>query len=467
MREGSSIKWYITDENVKKVLEAQDFEPKRGYKVIEANEKKKIFVKSFKEKGFIGYIRNSLFPRGKKEYQVFKKLKLLSIETAQCLGYGVSSWGSFSVWEYLAGENYLRKFNEVKDRILLIKMLAEFLNSLKDKGVRHNDLHLENLFVIEDRVILVDLHKVKIKKRLSKEDELSNISQALHMIYMEMSEREKEMFFTFYDAIDIRTSVEQKLEMLKKVWIKRKIKRAFRETSVVSVCNGYRFIKGFENIKEGEFIATLKKDKKVEVLRYENCIKKVYKTAFRLKRAWRNSVVLEYMRAYLTPRTFAVKLPGLLSPGFILIEDLARSGGVELDRYLDREYERMSLKERKMVVKAFSSFLVEMIKYGIFHRDLKGCNIFVGKDKRFFLLDVEDVDFKTVGPDEVIRMLTKLNNTVPKKVPMKDRLRVLSSISTFSKRERKRILKMVKEMSKNEEIVYEGQNGLIVAQWER
>ncbi len=462
---GDAIKWYVEDEKVKEVLRNERFELRRGYKVVNAEGGEKIFVKFFREGGLIGYLRNLFFPRAKKEFKVFKKLKKLGIDTPTFFGYGITNFGSFSVLQYLPGETYLDVFRASENRIPLLRRLADFLKNLKFKGIRHNDLHLNNLMLIGDRLVLVDLHKISVKKGLKRKDEISNLSHALNMIYDEMSEKEKENFFFFYGSPDVRSSLEKKLETLRARWIKKKMKRAMNRSSIVLRTKDKIALRGFEDIGEGQFVRTLKMDRKVQILKYTNCLKKIYKSPLRLKKAWVNSVVLEYLRLPIAPRVFSMRPPHLFSHGYILMEDLGSFGGMEMDRFLDGPYKNLPLKERIAFIKAFSNFFLKMVKNGIAHRDLKGCNIYVTEGMSFFLLDVEDIVFKKVKVEDTVRMLVKLNTTIPKAVSVTDRLRALASIKAYSKKERKEILKRVVEGSRKEEIVYEGIGGLRIEQW--
>lgn len=457
------MRFHLTDKKIEEVVKTQDFNGGRTYKVVDLGGMK-IFVKFFKERGIAGFLRNFFSPRGKKEFQVHNKLVRLGVEVPECYGYGITFSGSFSVWRHIPGESYLKAFRKSEDRIILLKRLAHFLRHLKDKGIRHDDLHLENLIVHEDRLILVDLHKVKVKKKLEIGDEVSNLSHALNMIYHVLSENEKEAFFDFYGKPELKRVVERRLKILKERWIKKKMGRAFRESSVVSKGDGYIFIKGFEGIETGEFVREIKKDKKVEILKYANCIKKVYRGKGRLKKAWKNSVVLEYMGLGITPKVFALRLPNFFSSGFILMEDLSEKGK-ELDRYLDGDYGKMSYQDRRTFIRNFSTFFEKILNHGVFHKDLKGCNIFVKGGCEFCVLDIEDIEFKKVSKEEILSMLKKLNNTIPKKISLKERMRFLASLSQFSKKERNEIIKEVIESSKEEEIVYEGEDGLRRESW--
>ncbi|MDW8002420.1 MAG: lipopolysaccharide kinase InaA family protein [Deltaproteobacteria bacterium] len=466
MLKKDSIVWYLKDESLKNVLKSQHFGWARAHKIIELAGNNRIFVKCFVEKGIFGYLRNFFSPRGKKEFETYERLKDLAIETPKGLGYGLGSLRSFSVWEYVEAETYLKKFKKAKDRSLLLKILAEFLKELKSKKVRHDDLHLDNLLIVDGRLILVDFHKVKIKKRFGKKDEISNISYALHTLYDELRHDELQVFFNFYGDPSIRGSVEKKIEDLRRSWIQRKLKRSDKTTSLVLSQNGFRFLKGFEGVREGNLVELIKEDRKVTLLRYSNCVKKIYKSRRRLKRAWANSVVFEYLGTRIVPRAFAMRLPSFRSHGFILMEDLKKQGGFELDRFLDQTYERMEETQRLTLLKDFSAFLLKLIKLGIFHKDFKGCNIFFVPQVGFYLLDVEDIVFKKLGWEELASMLSTLNNTIPKKVSIMDRLRIIASIDALSKEEKRKLIKKVTENSKEREIVYVGKEGLVFKRWE-
>ena len=88
---------------------------------------------------------------------------------------------------------------------------------------------------------------------------------------------------------------------------------------------------------------------------------------------------------------------------------------MELDRFLDREYDDMSAFQRRRFVGDLSRFVRDLLKKGVFHRDLKACNLFVLPDG-FRLLDMEDVRFFYPSAGDLRRMFVQLNTSIPRRI---------------------------------------------------
>ena len=134
---------------------------------------------------------------------------------------------------------------------------------------------------------------------------MSNVTHALGMIYDDISDKERNVFFTHYGCNEkVRQEIEDRIRRLKINWVINKKKRAFRNTSVLRVSDGYIYLKGAESEASGEFVTHIKQDKKVRVELYSDHIRKVYRHQRRLKSAWENHVVLDISRKQCCPPSF-------------------------------------------------------------------------------------------------------------------------------------------------------------------
>ena len=469
-----TMAWFLKDEGLIDVLE-QFYHPESGrrhYAVFEYKGRK-IFIKSFLEKGLYGSLRNKISPRGNKEYQLGEKLSALGIHTPEVLGYGIGKRNSCVIQEWIDGNSLINILNscrepgaigrELKNSGLFYK-LANLLKTLKNHCIRHNDLHLDNILVKNGELYLIDLHKTKIQRSFAVEDEISNLSHALSMVYDDMAEDERDNFLQLYGAPDLKNHIEAELKRLRERWVKKKAERAFSNTSKIVSNRGYIYIAGMEKQAEGEFVASVKEDKKVRVERYSNHIRKIYRNKRRLEKAWRNHVVLTYLNLFITPQAYCLKIPVSFKEGYIAMEDL-KDKGEELDRYLDRNYDGMRSSEKRVFIEKLSQFFNTFLRMGIVHKDLKGCNIFALHNGSFMLLDIEDLMFKGVNDEAMKRMLIQLNTTIPKRIHMKERIRFFLKLSAFIKADRRQVLKDVARESLKGEIVYEGAGGLKVESW--
>lgn len=295
--------WSLTEEGLKGVVEQFSHpENKRRHYMVYNYQGGKVFIKSFLEKGLTGRIRHLVSPRGKIEFQIGARLASLAISTPKVFGYGTGKNTSAVVEEYIDGQNLLEAIEKTADRDALFILLSDLLKQLKLKHVRHNDLHLDNILMEDDRLYLIDLHKTKIKKVFKNSDEISNVTHALGMVYDDISDKERELFFAQYGCNQkIREEIEEEIRRLKEKWIINKKKRAFKKTSMLNASGNYIYIKGTESEADGEFVAVIKKDKKVTVERFSDHIRKIYRHQRRLKTAWENYVALTYLGSSAVP----------------------------------------------------------------------------------------------------------------------------------------------------------------------
>jgi tRNA A-37 threonylcarbamoyl transferase component Bud32 len=188
-----NINWFLTEKGLEGVVE-QFLHPanKRRYYMVYDYQGGKVFIKSFLEKGLTGHIRHLISPRGKIEFQIGAQLTSLGMSTPKVLGYGIGKNTSAVVEEYIDAQSLLYAIQKAAHRDDLLALLADFLKQLKQKHIRHNDLHLDNILMQGGRLYLIDLHKTKIKNRFNDADEMSNVTHALGMIYDDISDKERE-----------------------------------------------------------------------------------------------------------------------------------------------------------------------------------------------------------------------------------------------------------------------------------
>ena len=174
-------------------------------------------------------------------------------------------------------------------------------------------------------------------------------------------------------------------------------------------------------------------------------------------------MALEYLEMDIVPRPSYVARASLLGGGYVAMEDL-KAHGEELDRFLDKGWDSMTPGERRLFAHGLSEFFGRLLEKGIIHRDLKACNVFVLSDG-FRLLDVEDILFAAPTEETMRRMLVQLNTSVPERISVADRVRFFVNLVSGFSLDRKRLLREVARLSRNEEIVYEGVSGLKKESW--
>ncbi len=465
----NGVAWFFDDERLVDAvtnLGADQKDDRRTYCTVPFGDGR-IFVKFFREKGILGFVRNWVNPRGRREFLVGKSLESFAVTTPQPRGYGLSRTGSFVLQEWVDAQPLWSFMSDPVLRPRLLKGLAHLLLQLREHRVLHNDLHLGNVLIEGDRLYLIDLHKTRIKGRLfSEADEMKNLCHIMGDFYQEMGEDEKEMFFLFYGKPAIRSILEKELVAQRAEWIERKKGRAFSTTSKLTRIGRRVYVEGAKNNAEEVLIECIKNDRKVRVERYNDHIRKIYRNNRRLKKAWRNHVAIEYLLLPVVPKPFYVQEGSLFDSGFIAMEDL-QGRGEELDRYLDRHYDTMGSQKTNRFIELLADFLSMLLRKGILHRDMKACNLFVLEDG-FRFLDVEDIIFRPYSEEDLRNMFCQLNLSVPRRIRFSHRARFFLNVTGrlgIEKSKRTRLFRDVVKATIGEAIVYEGVDGLRKESW--
>jgi hypothetical protein len=153
-----------------------------------------------------------------------------------------------------------------------------------------------------------------------------------------------------------------------------------------------------------------------------------------------------------------------LRESFFLIE--AFETDQELDRYILKGFE--DFKEKRIFIKAFAQWLAYFHKMGLYHRDMKTCNILVSKsggDWRFHLLDLEDIVLEEkVDERKLFRNFLQLNTSTPKIMTRMDRMRFFEEYLRMNPivKDRKVFLKQLIEESHKRGLVYVSHQGVVI-----
>jgi tRNA A-37 threonylcarbamoyl transferase component Bud32 len=160
----------------------------------------------------------------------------------------------------------------------------------------------------------------------------------------------------------------------------------------------------------------------------------------------------------------------------------APAEALELDRFiLAKSASRWSYSEAKTAAGAFGRFMGALHGGGVFHSDLKTCNVLVSESGGsegtadpaqldFRLLDYDDVEFgATVAEKRKVKNLAQLFLSCPSIVGAKLKLRFMrdyASASGLDSSRRKRIVHRTLEVCKGKRILYVGFQGDVVESWD-
>jgi serine/threonine protein kinase len=137
----------------------------------------------------------------------------------------------------------------------------------------------------------------------------------------------------------------------------------------------------------------------------------------------------------------------------------------EMDRYILKGFGNLSRKRR--FLQTFANWLGYIHAMGVYHRDMKTCNLLVserGETWSFHLLDFEDIltDVK-INQKKLFRNFLQLNTSTPKLMSRSDRFRFFKEylrLNPVVKEEKDFLRKLAKE-SRRRGLVYVSAHGVV------
>lgn len=184
------------------------------------------------------------------------------------------------------------------------------------------------------------------------------------------------------------------------------------------------------------------------------------------------------------------KRMGLVRAEWILMEVIP--GAMELDRYLVHRIDRQwTAEEKRGMTRLLGRFVGSMHAGGIFHSDLKTCNIVVSEDDpspeditdsghwrplnpcrsvRFSLLDYDDVTFSgDVTFRKRVKNLAQIFLSMPSAISGGDRLRFLNEYALhagLNGAQKRQMARHVLRLVRGKDILYVGFDGDIIEKWD-
>jgi tRNA A-37 threonylcarbamoyl transferase component Bud32 len=401
----------------------------------------------------------------------------------------------------------------------LLSRTARLIRGAHEAGLFHQDLHAGNILVgsAKKQLYVIDLHRSRFVKSLSKERRLWNLAQFFYSLKGRLSPEEKEAFLQQYDkekdtfhdgfAEGLR-KIDRLEERIYRRHMKSRTKRCLKNSGGFYVVkkDGWRIWARREWEPE-ELIAAIQEHKNILVDGKESLIKDDHRTAITLFDFMKKRVCIKEYRyegilqrfkeifrrskahtgwlmgnglvvrgiTGVNPQALLERIRrGLRREAFLIME--TPPGYVELDRYMVRSFEDSlhgRLKTRAFL-KALAGFMATLYALRIFHRDLKTCNIMVREERDtwdFCLVDMDDVQLdKVIKHKKILKTLVQLNTSTPLCIAMRDRIRFLVRYLKPTKRHTVQdIVRSVIRGSRGRELVYVTPEGDVImdVDWEK
>jgi serine/threonine protein kinase len=137
----------------------------------------------------------------------------------------------------------------------------------------------------------------------------------------------------------------------------------------------------------------------------------------------------------------------------------------EMDRYILKEFN--GLEKKRLFIRSFTRWLNHLHQMGLYHKDMKTCNILVSERERtweFHLLDFEDLLMEEkVNPKRLFRNFLQLNTSTPKVITKMDRLRFFKEYNQLNPivKDQKTFLQRLVNESRRRGLVYVSPQGVV------
>lgn len=442
----------------------------RSAAIITLSNGQRVFLKRDRTKDWIESIKYLLLPsKGRKEWFIAYQMHKRNLPIPKPLGWLERAHRrlvkeSYYLSEAMGSGNAL---NETPSPPVL--QLAKTVKKIHLAGLFHKDLHAGNFLWDGQTLFLIDLHSAKILRTLSLNQRLWNLSLLFHSLRSVWGEREQSLFMDAYFEGELRY-LRKKKELLQRIHVqmRRLQKRQWRSRTKRCLKESTEFliqrVKWFRYYHRRDFdldkvksiveehlrllrespssLAKNAPEVSVSIMKDEGvrvCVKhfrnlnlwRTFKDHFRQPKGLKSWVGSHGLRVRgipsLTPLALVEKRRWWgLRESFFLME--TSETGQEMDRYI---LERLGdLQKKRLFTKAFAQWLSYLHQKGVFHQDMKTCNILVSENGggwKFHLLDQEDISLdEKVGSEKLFKSFLQLNTSTPRTVTRTDRFRFLN-----------------------------------------
>jgi tRNA A-37 threonylcarbamoyl transferase component Bud32 len=474
---------------------------------------RRIFFKRDKTKGWLESLKFLLLPsKARREWFIAYRLRKSNLPIPRPLGWMERvRWGWLKESYYLSeaigsGVSFIEDSIKKRESFWTIE-LAKTVRKVHEAGLFHKDLHAGNFLWNGESFYLIDLHRAKILKVLSLKQRLWNLSQLFHSLRSAWEEEEQIKFIEkYFDGEPVY--FQKKEELLKKIhslmdhlqkrqWQSR-TKRCLKESTEFSIKKErgvlYHHRKDFplghlkEVIEEhrhfvkerplmlvknsSEITISILKDREnnlcVKQFRYPHIWDRM-KEQFRHSKGLKAWIAANGLRARGIPSLRPLALVEKrswsgLKESYFLLETFENDQ--ELDRYILKGFSHH--REKRLFIKTFAQWLSNFHKMGLYHQDMKTCNILISKTEEtwnFRLLDLEDVRLnERVDERRLLKNFLQLNTSTPRIMTRMDRLRFFREYIRLNPmiKNQKGFLRQLIEESRRRGLVYVSPHGVVM-----
>lgn len=473
---------------------------------------RKVFIKRDLTKGWaesLTYLFSST--KGRREFSIASKLEKREVNLPRPLGWmervrrGLTRESYFLSEAIGTGVSLIEDISKSKESLSIIE-LAKTVKKFQEAGLFHQDLHAGNFLWNGASFVLTDLHHAKLGKPLSLNKKLWNLAHLFHSLrsgwgeveqlqfldeyFDEMSDhsQKKEILFRrIYPLMDrlqtrqwrsrtkrcLKTSTEFAMVKEKEIRIFHRrdfpldrLKRAMKSHQRLVRENPSCLIKHSPEIK-----VSIVEDEGERICLKQFCYPHVWgrlKEHFRRPKGRHAWMAANGMRSRGLPTLKPLALVERKSWWGVIESTLfmeALASDLEMDRYLLKGFD--NLNQKRFFIKTFAHWLGGLHQMGVYHKDMKTCNILVSERKEnwdFHLLDFEDIrlDEKANGK-RLFRNFLQLNTSTPKVITNLDRYKFFREYLRLNPvvKDKKGFVRKLVDESRRRGLVYVSPRGVV------
>ena len=472
----------------------------------------RIFLKRDKAKGWPEYLKYLVLPsKGQREFLIASRLERRNLHIPKPLGWMERIRSGLVRESYYLSEatgtgiSFIEEVAKAKEPRSIAE-LATTVRTFQDAGLFHQDLHGGNFLWDGDSLFLTDLHRTKIVESLSPNQRLWNLAHLFHSLRTIWGEREQLRFLDqYFDGISdgpkkreiLFERVYPSMDRLQKRQWRSRTKRCLNESTEFTVqkergiCYFHRRDFPLNRLKRVmEEHRTLVRERSSALVKYspevlvsilsdegeqiglkQFCYPHFWgrvKEYFRRSKGLKAWTAANGLRARglptLKPLALVERKDWMgLRESFLFMEAVAND--LEMDRYVLRGFE--SLKRKRFFIKTFARWLDGLHRTGVYHQDMKTCNILVsekGEAWDFHLLDFEDVRMdEKVSRKKLFRNFLQLNTSTPRVMTRGDRFRFFREYLRLNPivKDEKAFLHGLADESRRRGLVYVSPQGVV------
>lgn len=363
-------------------------------------------------------------------------------------------------------------------------VMLETACRLVQKGFTHNDLHAGNVLLDRDRTpVLVDVYEVNRPARLTRGDVIRIF--AMVAANYEVTDEDLHGYLNRSDrsGTDLIPAIRTRAIRMRRARAGRSVRRALRPGSFAEVVRTpeYRAI-----LRRGTVIdldAVIMHHRK-NLQEEQHLLKCQAKTQVSLAGDW---CVKSYKRARPFATPYAVRAwKGMLTLFFnaipvpdpeacVVFRDksslvITRAVNIPtLDKILFHAYDTFPPAKRHGIPEQLGELIGRLHTLGIYHADLKACNILTDDDSlSFYLIDTDRVrQYAYLSETRRIRNLLQIHLSIPKHVSRAFRMRFLKGYTKETREDAKVLFSKVWGLSRGMEIVYTTDMGDKFERWDQ